>query len=161
MEKIQAVCTRRLRKIFKDFPNVDTNILKIITEFLHHTDMKTGSILIDRTWFIPAPARFRTASRKLFVVTRRTKKNVYIKELTPESRYRARFFNKLGQMTRVLTHVMDNLDRVWIYVPGEIPNGKIFVRLTDSIKDLSLPPCMIHKYDTIKQKYKHLSRLFC
>ena len=157
MQKIKSNCLNRLDRILKSTVNRD--ILNIITEFLHQTDIKTGTILIDSAYFIPATAHFRDTSQKLFVVTRRTKCMAYIRELTKESAYRKRYFNRLGQMSRVISHPYDNRDRVWIYTPDEVPQFKFFVRLCDNIKDLQLPICV--DIDYVKDRYKVLSQYFC
>lgn len=159
MEKIQSACTKRLTRIFRNMPELDVNLLGIITEFLYATDMKTGSILIDATHFMPPSCQFRTASRKLFVVTRRTRKHVYIRELTMESKYRKKFVNRLGQMAKVITHPYDKVDRVIMFTPDEIPNCKIFVKLADNLKTLKLPHCM--DIDFVKDRYRYLKQLFC
>ena len=163
MEQLKRRTTNLLLRIFKKEKNLDKNIIQIITNFLYRTSISTGSILIDINYYQEHSLR-RLSSQQLFIVMRRTKHYCYVRELTYPTAYRERIskYNKLGQMIRVYSNRFDYLDRVEIYTPGEQPFFKVFLELTDDIRDLEklLPDPLKHvikfatdKYYTLKPEF--------
>ena len=159
MEELKTKCVNRLTKILPQ-RDLDANVLKVIASFLYHTNTHVGSILCDIGHFISENLWF-TRSDKLFVVTRRTKYHLYIRELTQESVYRSRFRNQLGEMIRVKTTPYDHVDRVEIYTPDERTRIHIFVPLAENMKTLILPKWAVDQEEVIKRRYKYLALFFC